>query len=86
MGTNTITQIGTTTPVEATGNLVDQYLTAIATDFVPRTTAGVVTTIAGGVGTASFSWNSAGVGAGGVGVGWRGTAGRVCRPLVGGPC
>ena len=59
MGSNNLTIIGTGTPVEATGDLVDQYATAIGTDLVPRTASGVVTTAAGGLGTSSYKWANA---------------------------
>lgn len=59
MGTNTLTQIGTVSPTLATGDLVDQYLTAISVDMVPRNNSGVPTDQAGGLGTASFRWAEA---------------------------
>jgi hypothetical protein len=56
MGTNTLTQIGTGAPVEATGDLVDQYLTALGVDIVPRNSSGVATSAAGGIGTATYKF------------------------------
>ncbi len=57
MGTNTLTQIGTTTPVNATGDLVDQYITALGGDFVPRNTSGAPTDEAGSLGSATYQWS-----------------------------
>ena len=56
MGTNTLTQIGIVAKTQGTGDLVDQYLTAISTDFVPRSSLGVPTTLAGGLGTTLLKW------------------------------
>lgn len=59
MGTNNLTQIGIVTTSEATGDDVDQYLTALGADFVPRNASGVVTDQAGAIGTAAFKWSGA---------------------------
>jgi len=53
MGTNNLSAIGTGSPVLATGDLVDQYLTAVSVDFFPRNSSGVVTSGAGSLGSAN---------------------------------
>lgn len=58
MGTNIVTQIGTLTPTQATGNLLDQYAQAIQQDFVPRNSSGVPTDEGGSLGTSTYQWDS----------------------------
>lgn len=56
MGTNSFTTIGTSSPVDATGDLVDQYGQALNVDLVPRNASGVPTTGAGDLGTDAYKW------------------------------
>ena len=56
MGTNTLETIGTGAPVEANGDTVDQYKTALTLGIVPRNASGVATDQAGGLGTVTYRW------------------------------
>jgi len=58
MGTNNLAAIGTGSPVVATGDQLDQYLTALGVDFLPRNASGVVTSGAGSLGSATYKWNN----------------------------
>ena len=57
MGENTLTQIGNVTPVEATGDLVDQYFQALNSDFIPRSSDGEAEDQAGSLGTNNYQWD-----------------------------
>lgn len=56
MGTNTLTSIGTASPVEATGDQLDQYKQALGGDHVPRNTSGVPTDEGGDLGSPTYQW------------------------------
>ena len=56
MGTNTLTSIGTASPVEATGDQLDQYKQAMGGDHVPRNTSGVPTDEGGDLGSPTYQW------------------------------
>ena len=58
MGTNNISLVGTA-PVLAVGDHYDQYFNAIVVDFVPRNSSGVVTSLAGSIGSSTYLWNKA---------------------------
>jgi hypothetical protein len=60
MGVNSLTLIGTSTPVNATGDVVDQYYNALSGDLVPRT-SGVPAARAGSVGTPTFPFGGANI-------------------------
>jgi len=57
MGINTLNEIGIAFAVEATGDLVDQYRTALTLDFLPRNISGIVTDSAGSLGTITYKWS-----------------------------
>lgn len=57
MGTGTLTSIGTGSPVNATGDQLDQYKAALGGNLVPRNTSGVPTDLGGDLGTASYRFN-----------------------------
>lgn len=57
MGTNTLTSIGTGTPVTATGDQLDQYKSALGGNIIPRNTSGVPTDLGGDLGTATYRFN-----------------------------
>jgi hypothetical protein len=56
MGTNTLTSIGTASPVEGTGDQLDQYKQALGGDHIPRNTSGVPTDEGGDLGSATYQW------------------------------
>ena len=58
MGTNNLTDIGTITPIRATGDLFDQFGQALKEDFVPRNSSGVPTTAGGSLGTSDYQWSN----------------------------
>ena len=58
MGTNNLVQIGTITPVAATGDTLDQYLQALGADIVPRNSSGVVVASAGDLGTLTYPFKT----------------------------
>jgi hypothetical protein len=56
MGTATLTSIGTGSPVDATGDQLDQYKAALGGDVVPRNTSGVATDQGGNLGSSTYQW------------------------------
>lgn len=57
MGDNTLTQLGTVTPTLGTGDIIDQYTTALAGDIVPRNASGVPTDEAGTLGSSTYQFS-----------------------------
>ena len=88
MGINNLTQIGTLTPVEATGDNIDQYYSALSVDLVPRNSSGQVTASAGDCGTATYPWkngNISGYGSVSGSLTIKGTTSLQSTTLIGGP-
>lgn len=56
MGIGTLTSIGTGSPVDATGDQLDQYKAALGGDIVPRNTSGVPTDQGGNLGSSTYQW------------------------------
>lgn len=54
MGAGTLVSIGTGSPVNATGDQLDQYKAALGGDIVPRNTSGVPTDQGGNLGSATY--------------------------------
>lgn len=59
MGVNSLYQIGVAAPVAAIGSDLDQYITALSQDFVPRAAAGYPQARAGSMGTVTYPWGGA---------------------------